>query len=46
MSIPDDLWQNTQPLLPKQKQTDTAGRPAISFRVILNGILYVLRTGC
>lgn len=44
--IPDDLWQKIQPLLPKQKQAGTPGRPAIDFRIILNGILYVLRTGC
>lgn len=44
--IPDDLWQKIQPLLPTEKLTGTPGRPAISFRVIFNGILYVLRTGC
>ena len=25
---------------------DTIGRPAVSFRKVLDGILYVLRTGC
>jgi putative transposase len=44
--IPDDLWQNIQPLLPTEKPAGTPGRPAISSRVILNGIFYVLRTGC
>lgn len=44
--VPDDLWQKIQPLLPPEKQPGTPGRPPIDARTILNGILYVLRTGC
>lgn len=44
--IPDRMWQRIQPLLPPEKEPGTAGRPAIPFRKILDGILYVLRTGC
>ena len=29
-----------------KNQKITVGRPAIPFRKVLNGILYVLRTGC
>jgi transposase len=32
--------------LPGEKHVNTIGRPAIPFRKVLNGILYVLRTGC
>ena len=33
-------------LLPHEKPRYTVGRPIISFRKVLDGILYVLRTGC
>lgn len=44
--LPDPMWLSIQPLLPAQKPEGTAGRPAVPFRTVLNGILYVLRTGC
>lgn len=44
--IPDDLWALLQPLLPRPKQPGTVGAPQLCFRRVLNGILYVLRTGC
>jgi transposase len=44
--IPDDLWTEVQPLLPKEKMRGTNGRPVVPFRKVLDGILYVLRTGC
>jgi len=33
-------------LLPEEKRNNTIGRPAVPFRKIMNGILYILRTGC
>ena len=33
-------------LLPDEKPNNTIGRPAVPFRKIMNGILYILRTGC
>lgn len=45
-NISDELWDNIFDLLPKEKSNKTVGRPAILFRKVLNGILYVLRTGC
>jgi transposase len=36
-------WERLQPLLPPQKST--RGRPAHDHRTILNGILWILRTG-
>ena len=44
--IPDDLWMEIQPLLPKEKELGSNGRPAVPFRKVLDGILFVLRTGC
>src|SRR5207237_162762 len=44
--IPDDLWDKVRPLLGPEKQAGTVGRPAIPHRTCLDGILYVLRTGC
>jgi len=44
--IPDDLWVEIQPLLPREKTLGSNGRPVVPFRKVLDGILYVLRTGC
>ena len=44
--IPDDLWAQLQPLLPPEKPPGTNGRPVVPFRQVMDGILYVLRTGC
>ena len=44
--ISDELWDNISDLLPNEKPRYTVGRPTIPFRKILDGILYVLRTGC
>ena len=44
--IPDDLWAELAPLLGEEKASGTRGRPPVPFRKVLDGILYVLRTGC
>ena len=44
--ISDDLWDNISDLLPDEKPKNTVGRPIIPFKKVLDGILYVLRTGC
>src|SRR2546425_6039097 len=44
--IPDDMWNWIQYLFPPEKPLGTPGRPVVPFRTVLNGILYVLRTGC
>jgi putative transposase len=44
--IPEDLWREIEELLGPQKQPGSIGRPAVPFRKVLDGILYVLRTGC
>ena len=41
--LTDEQWQYLRPLLPPHK---CRGRPRADDRKTLNGILYVLRTGC
>ena len=43
---PDPVWIKIQPLLGPEKLPGTPGRPAVPFRRVLDGIIYVLRTGC
>jgi transposase len=45
--IPDDVWNEVKNILPKEKPHNTKGHPAaVPFRKVLDGILFVLRTGC
>lgn len=44
--VPDDLWAKIEPLLPKPGPKKKPGRPGVPNRVVLDGILYVLRMGC
>ncbi len=43
--IPDDLWEEIAPIL-GEKKPGTMGRPPVPYRKVLDGILYLLRTGC
>jgi putative transposase len=44
--VPRDMWVQIEPLLPAPKPPGTVGHPALPQRKVVNGILYVLRTGC
>ncbi len=47
--ISDELWARIEPLLPvRQKKVHPLGchRPRVPDRQVLNGIFFVLRTGC
>lgn len=44
--IPDKLWEEFKKILPREKPLKTVGRPVVPYRQALDGILYVLRTGC
>jgi putative transposase len=44
--VPDDLWPLIRDVLPPEKPAGTPGRPCVPFRRVLDGILYVLRSGC
>src|SRR4051812_19294903 len=47
--LPDDLWAHLEPLLPKPRRKNRhvqyAGRKPSELRQVVNGILFVLRTG-
>jgi transposase len=43
--INNDQWKLLEPLLPKARRSRKGGRPAIDNRQVLEGILWVLRTG-
>jgi transposase len=46
MDLKDEQWAVVEPLLPKPpRREDGKGRPRVDNRAILNGILWVLRTG-
>lgn len=39
------LWRRIQPLLPRTRPSPQGGRPRVDDERVLNGILFVLRTG-
>lgn len=41
----DGQWQKIEPLLPKPKLNPRGGRPPASDRYVLEGILWMLRSG-
>ncbi|MGB8035233.1 MAG: transposase [Nitrososphaeraceae archaeon] len=45
-TLPDDLWDEVKNILPAEKPVETIGRPVVPFRKVLDGVLYMLRTGC
>lgn len=44
--IPDAMWIRIEGLLPKFRKSRKGGRPRLDWRQVLDGIFYVLRTGC
>ena len=44
--VPNELWERVEPLLPRYELSQAGGRPRLELRRVLDGILYVLRTGC
>ena len=44
--IPDELWEQIEPLLPRVRRSKKGGRPPVPVRKVMDGIFYVLRTGC
>lgn len=46
--IPDAVWERIEPLLPKRPKRDPSigDRPPVPDRQAMNGISFVLRTGC
>ena len=46
--VSDELWEKIEPLLPKHPNTHRfgGGRPRVPDRQAMDGIVFVLRTGC
>ena len=46
--VSEELWKKIEPLLPKHKNTHRfgGGRPRVPDRQAMDGIFFVLRTGC
>lgn len=44
--MPEKMWRQLEPLLPRYVRSPKGGRPRASLRPVANGIYYVLRTGC
>lgn len=45
--IPDSLWEKVEPLLPPlPKPNPKGGRQRVPHRQAMNGIFFVLKTGC
>jgi transposase len=43
--VSDDLWSIVEPLLPAEQPRPKGGRPRVSDRAALTGIVFVLRSG-
>ena len=46
IAIPDELWDEIKVILPREKPLKTVGRPIVPYRRVIDGVLYILRTGC
>lgn len=44
--IPDEMWTHIEPLLPSARPHPKGGRPLAPARPCMDGIFYLLRTGC
>lgn len=44
--VPDQLWEQIEPLLPPEPPKPKGGRPMMDNQKAMNAIFYVLRTGC
>lgn len=43
--VSDELWNQIEPLLPRERPKPKGGRPRVADRACLTGIVFVLRTG-
>ena len=46
LKLPDELWDEIKSIFPNEKPLKTVGRPITPYRKVIDGILYILRTGC
>jgi len=45
-TVPDELWKRVQHLFPQRGNPGGKGRPPADNRAVLNGIWYIMWTGC
>lgn len=43
--VPNKLWNEIEPLLPKHPASPKGGRPPVSDRACLTGVVFVLKSG-
>jgi transposase len=43
--VPNKLWHEIEPLLPKHSASPKGGRPPVSDRACLTGVVFVLKSG-
>ena len=44
--LPDELWEEIEPILDCFYPPTLTGRPRVDLRCVLDGIIYRLRSGC
>lgn len=44
--ISEKLWDKIEPLLPRYRPSKAGGRPRACLRGVVDGLWYILRTGC
>jgi transposase len=44
--LSDELWEKVRPFLPPEPPKPKGGRPRVSDRACLTGILFILKSGC
>ena len=44
--IPDELWERIEPILERRYPPAKTGRPRADLRLMLDGIIFRMRTGC
>jgi len=44
--IPDELWERIEPILERRYPPAPTGRPRADLRLMLDGVIFRLRTGC
>jgi transposase len=44
--MPDELWEEAEPLLPMHPPSPKGGRPRVEDRACLGALVYLLREGC
>jgi transposase len=43
--LPDELWERIEPILAERYPAAATGRPRADLRLVLDGIIYRLRSG-